>query len=122
MAAPPSVPTPPKSRGLSLFDRQAQLHAYDTDKSSSSSSTTNLFDKPTFSSKPITSAPIIYRGTQQNQYSPLLAHHRSPLSTSECHSNSNNNNNVQLIGIHPRPESTYIKEWPSPPPLPAKRS
>ncbi|CAF1683783.1 unnamed protein product, partial [Adineta ricciae] len=42
--------------------------------------------------------------------------------TSECHSNSNNNNNVQLIGIHPRPESTYIKEWPSPPPLPAKRS
>ncbi|CAF0786571.1 unnamed protein product [Adineta ricciae] len=122
MAAPPSVPTPPKSRGLTLFDRQAQLHAYDTDKSSSSSSTANLPDRPTFSSKPITSAPIIYRSAQQNHYSPLLAHRRSPLSTSECHSNSNNNNNVQLIGIHPRPESTYIKEWPSPPPLPAKRS
>ncbi|UJR23314.1 hypothetical protein I4U23_026328 [Adineta vaga] len=124
MAAPPSAPTSSKSRGLSLFDRQAQLHAHDTDKTSSNSSK-NFFDKPTTPSKSmqlITSAPAIYRSTQYNQYSPLLAHRQSPLSTSEYNSDSTNNNNVQLIGIHPRPESTYIKEWPSPPTLPFKNN
>jgi hypothetical protein len=113
MAAPPSAPTPPKSRGHTLFDRQAQLHAHDSDKSSNPSSTT-IFDirlPQQKSIQPLSSSPITYR----HQYSPLLPRRQSPLSSSECYPNSNNNNNVQLIGIHPRPESTYIKESPLPP-------
>jgi hypothetical protein len=120
MAAPPSAPTPPKSRGHTLFDRQAQLHAHDSDKSSNPSSTT-IFDirlPQQKSIQPLSSSPITYR----HQYSPLLPRRQSPLSSSECYPNSNNNNNVQLIGIHPRPESTYIKEWPLPPVIPSKTS
>lgn len=110
MAAPPSIPTPSKSRGHTLFDRQAQLHAYDSDKTSNNSSST-ISDLPLPLHKsiyPNLSTPPVIQYHQQQQNSPLLVHHRSPLSTSEGYSQINNN--VQLIGIHPRPQSTYIKE------------
>jgi hypothetical protein len=113
MAAPPSIPTPSKSRGHTLFDRQAQLHAYNSDNSSATISDIPLpQSKPVHSviSAPVSTSSIIHH----QQHSPLLVHRRSPLSSSEYYSPINNNNNVQLIGIHPRPESTYIKECPLP--------
>jgi hypothetical protein len=119
MAAPPSTPAS-KSRGHTLFDRQAQLHAYDSENSSNTISDTPLSQQKLI--HPIVSAPASTSSvTSHQQYSPLLVHRRSPLSSSEGHSQSNNNN-VQLIGIHPRPESTYIKQWPLPPTIPTKTS
>ncbi|CAF0970487.1 unnamed protein product [Adineta steineri] len=126
MAAPPSASTPPKSRGHTLFDRQAERHARDSNASSNPPAT--IFDIPLPQLKPVhsitsastTASAMIYRQPPHNQYSPLLTHRRSPLSSSQC--NFNSNENVQLISVQPRPESTYIKEWPSPPPLPLKKS
>jgi hypothetical protein len=116
MAAPPSIPTPSKSRGHTLFDRQAQLHAYGSDKSSTYSSTT-ISDAPLPQQKTIhsvVSTPVSTSSvTNHQQYSPLLVHRRSPLSSSEGYSQTNNDN-VQLIGIHPRPKSTYLRECPLP--------
>jgi hypothetical protein len=122
MAAPPTIPTPPKSRGHTLFDRQAQLHAYDTDKSSNTISDTTLSQQKLV--RPIISAPVPTPSVINHQpYSPSLVRHRSPLPSSECYLQTNNNNNVQLIGIHPRPESIYIKESPLlPSSIPAKTS
>lgn len=112
MAAPPSTPSQSKSRGHTLFDRQAQLHAYDPERPSSYLSST-LSDKPEAIHKtmyPNLSTPVIhhYQQPQQQQYSPILVHRRSPISSSDIYSQTNNN--VQLLGIHPRPESTYIKD------------
>jgi hypothetical protein len=114
MTAPPTIPTPNKSRGHSLFDRQAQLHADESDRPLQHILTT-MSDMPVPPPKPVqflVSAPASTSST--TQYSPLLVHRRSPLPTTERH-NSASHNSVQLIGVHPRPESTYIKDWPIPP-------
>ncbi|CAF3537649.1 unnamed protein product [Rotaria sordida] len=122
MATPPSVSTPIKSRGLTLFDRQAQLHAYDSEKPSSHPSTTT-FDvpipqvKPIYSalSAPVSTSPVIHPPPppHHHPHSPVLFRHRSPESSSEYDSHSNTNNNVQLIGVYPRLESTIsTKESP----------
>ena len=115
MAAPPTLPTPPKSRGHTLFDRQAQLHA-DTSDGPSTNTLTTLSDVPVPQMKPLqafSSGPSTSSSTGVS-FSRLLPHRRSPLSTTECYSRSTNPN-VQLLGIHPRPESTYIKQFPTPP-------
>ncbi|CAF2854630.1 unnamed protein product [Rotaria sp. Silwood2] len=129
MATPPSVPTPVKSRGHTLFDRQAQLHAYDSEKPSSHPSITN-FDapipqvKPIYSalSAPVSTSPVIYPPPppppppHYHPHSPVLFHLRSPVSSSQCDSHSNTNDNVQLIAIYPRPESILpTEETPLPP-------
>ncbi|CAF2314824.1 unnamed protein product [Rotaria sp. Silwood2] len=116
MATPPSEPPLPKSRGHSLFDRQAHLHANDRDKSSSST----IFDthKPLTPLKTVHSIPLPPSTTSPvthlpYQYAPLQMNVRAPLSSTETYAHSKDNN-VQLIGIHPRPESNYIKD-PLPP-------
>ena len=117
MTAPPTIPTPGKSRGHSLFDRQAQLHADASDKPAQHILTT-LSDAPMPPPKPIHSLTSVPTSTSStSQYSPLLVHRRSPIPASERH-NSASHNSVQLIGVHPRPESTYIKDLPTLPPVP----
>ncbi|CAF3181711.1 unnamed protein product [Rotaria socialis] len=127
MTTQPNIPTTPgKSRGHTLFDRQAQLHAYDSDASSAKSSAT-LFDVPLPQGKPIypvLSAPVstssvIYPPLpplpHNEAKSPVLVHRRSPLLSSENYAHSDNDN-VQLIAIHPRSESTSSnKDSPLPP-------
>ncbi|CAF1103919.1 unnamed protein product [Rotaria sordida] len=117
MAAPPSDPLLPKSRGHSLFDRQAQLHAKDGDKSSNS--TISDSHKPLIPFKTVHSIPTPLSTTSPvthlpHQYTPLQMHTRSPVLSTESYAHSKDNN-VQLISIHPRPESNYIKD-PSQPP------
>ena len=119
MTAPPTLPVPHKSRGHTLFDRQAQLHADDSDKTSNPISKT-LSDAPQPTLKPFSSVTSTAPNTNQQKNSPLLVHRRTPSSSAE-HSSSTNHTSVQLIGVHPRPESTYLKDWtasPLPPPLP----
>ena len=109
MAAPPNVPPSSKSRGLSLFDRQAQLHADDPNKPVN----------PMFSDTPVplqllkstfsTPSPSFPTSSVIHHYTPSVVQHRSPSSSTESYVHSNDNN-VQLISVHPRPESTYIKE------------
>jgi hypothetical protein len=109
MAAPPNVPPSSKSRGHSLFDRQAQLHADDPNKPFN----------PMFSDSPVplqplksthsTSSPPIPTSAVIHHYTPSVMQHRPPASSTESYVHSNDNN-VQLISVHPRPESTYIKE------------
>jgi hypothetical protein len=121
MSSPPSVPIPPKSRGLSLFDRQAQLHAHDPNTPFNHPHST-IFDTsvplpPLKSAHSLSSPPIPSSSvTHHHQISPLLMHRRSPLSSTESCPQSANNN-VQLLSVQQRPESTYIKEVP--PSLPA---
>ncbi|CAF0805510.1 unnamed protein product [Rotaria sp. Silwood1] len=116
MATPPSEPPLPKSRGHSLFDRQAQLHANDRDKQSSSTisdipkhltslKSAHPIPMPPSSTSPVTHLPY--------QYTPLQMNVRPPLSSTETYAHSKDNN-VQLISIHPRPESNYIKDLPPP--------
>ncbi|CAF0848479.1 unnamed protein product [Rotaria sp. Silwood1] len=134
MAAPPSVPIPAKSRGHTLFDRQAQLHAYDSEKPSSHPSTTN-FDipipqvKPIYAalSAPVTTSPVICPPPpppppHHHPHSPVLFHRRSPISSSECDSHPNNNDNVQLIGIYPRLESTISTKETLLPPISSSKT
>lgn len=118
MTAPPTLPVPHKSRGHTLFDRQAQLHADDSDKTSNPILKT-LSDIPLPTLKPLSSVNSTVPNTNPPKQSPLLVHRRTP-STSADRSSSTNNTTVQLIGVHPRPESTYIKDWTTspPPPLP----
>ena len=54
MAVPPNTQSLPKSRGLSLFDRQAQLHAHDHDRGPDYLSTT-IFDASTTHMTPVDS-------------------------------------------------------------------
>jgi len=130
MASPPNLPTLTKqqSRGISLFDRQVQLHGHNPDKPppSLNMSYTPKPLPPLKSSHSISSPPVPKSSvTNQHQsYSPMSTHHRSPSTTTEpyIHSNNNNNNNVQLLRVHPRHESNYIKEIPPPAPLQPKVS
>lgn len=116
MTAPPTLPAANKSRGHSLFDRQAQLHADQSDKSPHTLLTT-LSDIPVPANKPLPSVISTVSNPYQPKQSPVLVHRRTPSSSAES-SSSTNHATVQLISVHPRPESTYIKEWtPSPPPL-----
>jgi hypothetical protein len=113
MAAPPGTPTMTKSRGHSLFDRQAQLHAHDTDNKQPNYQSTIVYEMPLPQVKPFNSdstSPVIHR---HPPYSPKVSQRRSPLTTENYPETIGSN--VQLIGIHPRPESTYIKDWPLPP-------
>jgi hypothetical protein len=127
MTAPPTIPTPIKSRGHSLFDRQAQRHADGSDKSSQHILTT-ISDVPVPLQKPVhalvSAPPSTSSTTHHQQYSPLLVHRRSPIPSAENYSPTTHGSSVQLIGVHPRPESTYIKDWPIPPTptVPAKQS
>jgi len=111
MASPP--PTLPKSRGHSLFDRMAQKHAQDPDKPSSQNTSSTPKPLPPLRTSYSVSSPPVPR----HPYSPISTHHRSPSSTSESYTYSNNNS-VQLLSVHPRLESNYIKEIPPPAPLP----
>jgi hypothetical protein len=127
MASPPSLPTLTKtqSRGISLFDRQVQLHGQNSDKPppSLNVSYTPKPLPPLKSSHSISSPPVPTSSvTHQHQpYSPMPIHPRSPSTTTESDAHSNNNN-VQLLSVHPRPESNYIKEIPPPAPLKPKIS
>jgi hypothetical protein len=117
MTAPPTIPTSAKSRGHSLFDRQAQLHADESDRASQHILTT-LSDMPIPPPKPLHLLASVPASTSSTtQYSPILVHRRSPIPASERHISASHNS-VQLIGVHPRPESTYIKDWPTLPPVP----
>lgn len=117
MTAPPTLPVPHKSRGHSLFDRQAQLHADQSDKSPQTLLTT-LSDIPVPTSKPLPSVISTVSTPYQPKQSPVLVHRRTPSSSAESSSSSTNHATVQLISVHPRPESTYIKDWTTPPPPP----
>lgn len=72
MTTTPGAPQTPKSRGVSLFDRQAQLHAYDSEQSIST-----LRDPPSLSvlrpvqSLTVTGPPVPARST-----SPRVIHQR----------------------------------------------
>ena len=118
MAAPPDTPT--KSRGHSLFDRQAQLHARASGNKPSNQQTNIVYNLPLPQVKTITTystSPIIHR---QPPLPPSVTHRESPVTTENYQ--QKNDKNVQLIGIHPRPESTYIKDWPLPPTFSSRSS
>ena len=118
MTAPSAGPSLPKSRGHSLFDRQAQLHAADADQASENAQK-SISDirvplptlRPSSSISSVTAQP-----PHQYQNSPVAIHRRLPLISSESysHSNQSNSSSVQLLSVHPRPELTYIKEVPAP--------
>lgn len=110
---------PPRSRGYSLYERQFKLNAPDSNKPVD-------LDAPPIS-KPLpplkisqslasTHIPTSSLTHNQHSYSPILPHRRSPSST-ESYAHTNNNN-VQLISVQPRVESTYYKETPSSPSVP----
>lgn len=71
MATPPGAPQTPKSRGVSLFDRQAQLHAYGSEQSAST-----LRDPPATALRPVQSLnigpPIPARSTSPRPLYPRL--------------------------------------------------
>ena len=116
MTAPSSIQSPQKSRGHSLFDRQAQLHAPDPNKQSTATiSDTPIVLKPEKSANsiPLPSVPSSV-ATRHHQHSPLLTHRRSPMPSTKPYAHSNDTN-VQLLSVHPRPELTYIKELPPQP-------
>jgi hypothetical protein len=121
MATPPSAPSMSKSRGYSLFGRQAQLHGHDPNKPSSLNTSDTAKPLPpiktshSLSSPPLPISSVLHQ-QHHPSYSPLLIHRRSPSSTTESYAHSNDNN-VQLLSVHPRPDSDYIKEIPPPAPL-----
>jgi hypothetical protein len=123
MAAPPSASSSAnKSRGHSLFDRQAQLHAHDPNKPFNPTfSDTPLPLPPLKSAHSISSQPMPTSSVthQHHQYSPSLMHRRSPLSTTESYAHPDDNN-VQLLSVHPRPEVNYIQEVSPPSPVSLK--
>jgi hypothetical protein len=114
MATPPNSSISSKSRGLSLFDRQAQLHADDPDKSSSQNTFFTSQPLPPLRMSQSASSTIVSTSsiTQPYQaYSPVVMHRRSPSALAESYAHFDDNN-VQLISVHSRPESDYIKELP----------
>jgi hypothetical protein len=71
-------------------------------------------------SSPQIPSSILYQ-QHQPSYLPLSKDRRSPSSTPESYAHSNDNN-VQLLSVHPRSDSDYIKEIPPPAPLAPKVS
>ena len=114
MATPPSIPVSLKSRGHTLFDRQAQLHADDAEKTSNA-----IFDIPVPLTQIVSSIPSLMQHHQS--YSPLLGHRRSPVAVSDHRQSYSEQSNVQLISVQPRQESTYIREVPLPPVKPVEQ-
>ena len=114
-----------KSRGHSLFDRQAQLHAHDPNNPSNLNTSYNAKPLPplktshSLSSPPLPTSSVLYH--QHPLHSPILIHRRSPSSTVESYAHSSDDS-VQLLSVHPRSESDYIKETLPPVPLAPKVS
>jgi hypothetical protein len=124
MATPPGITGEPRSRGHSLFDRQAQLHSVDADKSSSPNVSYKPKPLPPLrSSHSIASPPVSTSSVSHHHqtYSPLPTHRRTPSIPTDSSAHSNTNN-VQLLSVHPRPESNYIKETHPSAPLPSSVS
>jgi len=123
MAAPPSVPPLSKSRGHSLFDRQAQLHAHDPNNTSNATISDSRIPLPLLKSVYSMTSPPVSSSTSSgvHHHSPPLLHRRLPSLPTESYAHSNDNS-VQLLSVHPRLESDYIKEVSSPPPPPAVSS
>jgi hypothetical protein len=117
MAAPPSVPPLSKSRGHSLFDRQAQLHAHDPNNTSNATISDSRIPLPLLKSVYSMTSPPVSSSTSSgvHHHSPPLLHRRLPSLPTESYAHSNDNS-VQLLSVHPRLESDYIKEVSSPPP------
>ncbi|CAF0837740.1 unnamed protein product [Adineta steineri] len=116
MATPPNVPLSSKSRGHSLFDRQAQLHAHDPEKPLNATISDIPIPLPTLkAAHSVSSASTSTSSTtfHHQHYSPPEKHRRLPLTSTESYAHTNDNT-VQLLSVHPRPESDYIKEVPSP--------
>lgn len=112
MAAPQNPPDlSSKSRGHSLFDRQAQRHAHDPENPS----TNTILDIP------LPMPPL--RAVQSLVTTPVASSNpsrRTLLATADSYTYSNDTG-VRLISVHPRPEANYIKDTPpvaapSPPP------
>ena len=112
MATPPSIPISLKSRGHTLFDRQAQLHADDAEKTSNAILDIPLPSTHMISARSVSSIPSLVQHHQS--YSPLLGQRRSPVAVSGHRQSFSEQGNVQLISVHPRQESTYIREVPLP--------
>jgi hypothetical protein len=68
----------------------------------------------------MTSPPVSSLTSSGVHHSPPLLHRRLPSSSTKSYADSNDNS-VQLLSVHPRLESDYIKEV-SPPPPPAVSS
>lgn len=113
MATQPKGPSLPKSRGRSLFGQQASLHAPDPHVASNlntffpSEPFPPLKTSHSASSPPVPTSSVIHQ--HHPVYSPLLVHRRSPSSIAESYAHSDDNG-VQLLGVHPRSESDYIKQ------------
>jgi hypothetical protein len=120
MATPPSESSARGSRGHSLFERQARLHVHGVDQTSESQLADLQLNELPFlkasSSIPSTANVILSTGAphhyQPAHTSPSASSHRLVFA-SETNRRSSNEN-VQLISIQPRPESTYIKETSQP--------
>lgn len=118
MAAPPPEPPLQRSRGIALFDRQAQLHGNNRDSLASPPIADvvkpyTVLRKINSSALPTTSASS---STATNLYPHASARSnpRSNLPSTESYVNSSDNN-VQLIRINPRPELSYMKDMPPQP-------
>jgi hypothetical protein len=115
MTSPPNETSLPKSRGHSLFDRQAQLHAQGSNLSSNQLHT-SIHDTPvskivlkSWQSMP---TPLAQSSYMTNHHSPSIMHRHLPTILSETYLHSTSDN-VQLLSINPRPELTYIKDVPA---------
>ena len=111
MASSSNTPQTPKSRGHTLFDRQAQLHAYDSDRSSNHSTAT-ICDPPLPVLRPVQSvssaAPI--------SQSPQLHHRRItsvPLASRGPESHSSQEQ-LSSLPLPPPDDSNTVQEEPGP--------
>lgn len=121
MASHPNIP--PRSRGRSLYERQVELNAPNSNKSIDLDTSYNSKHLPPLKSSYSIATPNISTPpvTQNHRvYSPILPHRHSPSSV-ESYAHTRNNN-VQLISVQPRTETNYFREISTSPPLPPKLS
>ncbi|UJR25604.1 hypothetical protein I4U23_006948 [Adineta vaga] len=98
-----------KSRGLSLFDRQAQLHGGDADKLPNAV----ICDIP----KPLPPLKTSHSILPVPVSSSSQSNRRVPLTMTESFAHSNDTN-VRLPSVNPRSDVAYIKDLPSSQPFP----
>ena len=107
MASSSNVPQTPKSRGHSLFDRQAQLHAYNSDQSSNHSTAT-ICDPPLPTLRAIHSVS----SAASVPPSPPLKHQRVPSLPLEPRKSDPHISAEQLPSIPSQEDSAHVKQEP----------
>lgn len=107
MTTPTNSTTGVKSRGHSLFDRQAQLHASETNSSPDTDHPTiqHVIRREHLTRSHSSTSPKTFK-PKPSTLSMVCPMPSVPL---EAHAVDSVDENVQLISVHPRPELDYIK-------------